>query len=288
MSDSGDVSQRTLDFNANGIQLRADSWGNPAHRPVILAHGGGQTRHSWGRTAARLAQNGWYAVAYDHRGHGESDWSPDGEYGIDLFAEDLRSLARQFSQRPAVVGASLGGLAAMLAEGEGAGQLLSSLVMVDITPNMDPEGAMNIIRFMDTHLQEGFADLDEAAEVIARYTGRPRRDNTRGLEKNLRLCDDGRYRWHWDPRFIEMRRDKLTRPGRLLDAVKNIHVPMMLVRGRLSEVVTEPVAQEFLRQFPHVEYVDVENARHMVAGDRNDIFTAAVLTFLGKADSGSD
>ena len=182
------MQKTTLNYQLpDGNRICADAWGDPGNKPVLLAHGGGQTRHSWGGTAEALAAKGWYAVAYDHRGHGESDWSTDGSYGIEHFATDQAAIARQFSQPPALVGASLGGLSAMLAQGESADQLFSALVLVDITPRMNPAGALNIVNFMRADMEHGFASLAEAAAAIAEYTGRPPRTDLSGLGKNLRL-----------------------------------------------------------------------------------------------------
>ncbi len=266
----------------DGVRLVADVYGAAGAPPVILAHGGGQTRHAWGGTARALVEAGWQAIAYDHRGHGESGWSTGGDYSLDRLAEDLRALARSCSAPPVVIGASLGGLSAMVAQGESDEALFRAVVLVDIAPNMNRDGAMAVVRFMGQNVEEGFASLDEAADVIARYTGRPRRHNPAGLAKNLRLGDDGRYRWHWDPRFLDVTDDHTTTPERLMDAARNIRLPMLLVRGRMSDLVTEEVAREFLAAMPHVEFVDVADARHMVAGDRNDAFTGAVVSTLAR------
>lgn len=272
-----------LEFTlSNGITLAAHAYGNPEDPPVILSHGGGQTRHSWGATAQALSQHGWYALAYDHRGHGNSSWSSDGDYHIDRFAEDQRELAGRFNGKPVVVGASLGGLSAMVAQGESLEDVFRAIILVDIVPRMNLDGATNIMNFMGTHLDDGFSDLEEAADVIAQYTGRPRRKDVSGLNKNLRLGEDGRYRWHWDPEFVHQRQSKeeFSNPDRMALAVQNISLPMLLVRGQLSDLVTAELAEDFLQLAPHAKYVDVENARHMVAGDRNDIFGKAIENFL--------
>jgi pimeloyl-ACP methyl ester carboxylesterase len=77
----------------DSIDLVADCWGDPEATAVIFSHGSGQTRHSWGATAQLLARQGWYAVAYDHRGHGDSSWAPAGQYTIGGFAKDLQMIA---------------------------------------------------------------------------------------------------------------------------------------------------------------------------------------------------
>ena len=100
-------------------------------------------------------------------------------------------------RKPIAIGASLGGLTALLAEGEAAESLFAALVVIDIAPRMDPSGVARITGFMRGHRQ-GFASLAEAAEAVAAYRAqRPRPGNLDGLRKNLRKGPDGRYRWHW-------------------------------------------------------------------------------------------
>ncbi len=263
----------------DGITLAAEAWGDPSDPPVILSHGGGQTRHSWGGTAKALAENGWYAVAYDHRGHGESQWAEGGLYDLMHFSLDMACLANSFDQPPVVVGASLGGLAAMLGAGELHTRLFSAIVLVDVTPRINRRGVERIFEFMHQNMETGFGSLEEAADAVASYTGRPRRDDHSGLRKNLRERD-GRFYWHWDPDFFLPRQDGPQNPERVIEAARRIDLPVLLVRGRASDVVTEEEVAEFLQLIPHADYVDVDRARHMVAGDRNDIFTEAVLDFL--------
>ena len=271
-----------VDFEGeDGLLLAAEAWGDPANPAVILSHGGGQTRHSWGGTAAALAEQGWYAVAYDHRGHGESEWSEESLYDFAHFALDMACLARSFANPPAVVGASLGGLSAMLGAGELQPGMFSSIVLVDVTPRLNLVGVQRIFDFMNANIESGFASLEEAADAIALYSGRPRRADLSGLRKNLRVRD-GRYYWHWDPRFFAPRGSGPAQPERVVDAARRIKIPVLLIRGRASDVVTEEEVQDFLQLIPHAEYVDVDKARHMVAGDRNDIFSAAVLEFLAR------
>ncbi|MFK8020354.1 MAG: alpha/beta fold hydrolase [Pseudomonadales bacterium] len=277
------IPQQKLEFEMPcGLKIKADAFGDADRPSVLLAHGGGQTRHSWGNTAKLIAAQGWYSIAYDHRGHGESDWAADANYDLQKFAEDQLHIAQSLPDKPVVVGASLGGLSAMLACGESKQMPYKAIILVDITPRMNQEGAKDIIGFMSERMDEGFESLDEAADIIANYTKRPRRKNTDGLRKNLRLGDDGRYRWHWDPNFTRQRMfdAKLGLPERMEKAAAQISEPILLVRGAKSNLVTEELAQEFLQAVPHAEFVDVENAHHMVAGDKNDIFSAAVIDFL--------
>jgi pimeloyl-ACP methyl ester carboxylesterase len=268
---------------ADGVELVGDAWGVPDRPPALLLHGGGQTRHAWKRTAAVLAGHGYYAVAIDQRGHGDSGWSPDGNYEIDRFADDARRLATGFARKPVLIGASLGGIASLIAAGEAAAPVAAALVLVDITPRVDPAGVDRIRGFMATHIEDGFATLEEAADAIAAYLPhRPRPKSLNGLSKNLRRGTDGRYRWHYDPAFVRgmPRRTDDDREARLTAAARQLQIPVLLVRGGSSELVSEDIARAFVAQVPNARYVDVHGAAHMVAGDVNDPFTDHVVAFL--------
>jgi pimeloyl-ACP methyl ester carboxylesterase len=266
----------------SGLRLRAAAFGSEGAPPVLLLHGGGQTRHAWGGTAEALAEDGWGPLAVDLRGHGESDWAPDGDYAFESFAADVAALARACASPPVLVGASLGGIAALLAVGFHAAPT-RALVLVDVAPRIELAGAERIMAFM-TARPEGFASLEEVADAVAGYL--PHRERPRdlgGLAKNLRRGDDGRLRWHWDPRF--MTRDGSRVAGtdyteRMDAAARALRIPTLLVRGRLSDLLSEAGAQHFLELVPHARYADVSGAGHMVAGDRNDRFTKAVRDFL--------
>lgn len=271
---------------ADGVVLRGDAYGDPAGRPALLLHGGGQTRHAWGGAARTFAARGWRAVAIDQRGHGESDWAADHVYRIDHFARDMRAVATTFRAPPAVVGASLGGLATLLGAGEAPKPeaVASAVVLVDITPTVMRAGVERIVGFMQKRMLDGFADLDDAADYVASYLpDRPRPKSTAGLEKNLRLLADGRWYWHWDPGFmtdIDVRMEDRD-PVRMKAATRRLTMPALLVRGGKSDLVTPETAAEFVDLAPDGRFVDVAAAGHMVAGDQNDVFIDAVTEFLG-------
>lgn len=274
---------REIEFKTeSGLTLRGDSVGEEGASVVLLLHGGGQTRHAWSKTAEALANAGFEAIAVDLRGHGQSDWDPETDYTFDSFVGDLRSILAELGSPPAVVGASLGGIAALLAEGESKDRLISALVLVDVAPRIEPEGVLKIITFMTAH-PDGFATLDEAADAIAEYMPhRPRPTDVSGLEKNLELGPDGRYRWHWDPAFMsgDRRPGAIQNVNRLVEAAERLDLPTLLIRGKISDLLSEEGAADFLESVPHAEYVDVAGAGHMVAGDSNDIFTDTVVDFL--------
>jgi len=275
-------------FGAAHNRLAADVFGD-AGRPVLLLHGGGQTRHAWRRTAVALARAGWVAYAVDQRGHGDSEWITDGAYAFGDYANDIAAVAAELTRRhgvpPVTIGASLGGIASLLAAGEAVQPIFAALVLVDITPRVDLSGVTKVQGFMRAHARDGFASVEEAADAVAAYLPhRPRPRSNEGLKKNLRLHPDGRWRWHWDPRFLDGRRpvggDRSEIEARLMAAARRLAIPAMLVRGGASELVQEEHAKEFLALVPHARFADVSGARHMVAGDKNDRFSAAILEFL--------
>jgi pimeloyl-ACP methyl ester carboxylesterase len=266
-----------------GLHLVADVWGDDESWPVLLMHGGGQTRHAWGNTAAVLAEHRWRAASLDLRGHGDSEWALNGDYSFTAYSSDAIAVADALGRPPVIVGASLGGVAAIIAEGGSDRTVSSGLVIVDITHKSNPEGLQRIHDFMRSGL-EGFATLEDAAEAIASYTpNRTKRVNPAGLMKVLRQRRDGRWYWHWDPKFIDRGRREV--PGQDFQgmfeaALHNIGVPTLLVRGLLSDVVTEEGVQAFLEAIPGAKLVDVGDAAHMVAGDQNDVFSQSVVEFL--------
>jgi pimeloyl-ACP methyl ester carboxylesterase len=277
-----------IDFEgADGLRIAADRTGGVGGPPVLLLHGGGQTRHSWRRTADTLAERGWCAYTVDLRGHGDSAWPEDGDYRADAFAADVTAVAAALPSPPVLIGASLGGVSSLLAAGE-QGARVRAVVLVDVAPRIERAGTERITAFMLDRAEEGFASLEEAADAVAAYNpNRPRPTDLSGLEKNLRRRPDGRWRWHWDARFMrgpsggpDETRVSLVDGDRLEVAARHVAVPILLVRGRQSDLLSEEGAKRFLEVVPTASYADVDGAGHMIAGDRNDAFNEAILDWL--------
>lgn len=271
---------------SGGLTLAADEAGAVSDPNVLLFHGGGQTRHAWGRAIQALAARHWHALTFDLPGHGDSDWAPDGDYGLDVFGANVAGVARQY-ERPVLVGASLGGLAALAAIGQGLVPDAAGLVLVDITPRFEPAGVARIRNFMRQGV-DGFDSLEEVADAIATYVpNRQRPRNLTGLSKNVRQRDDGKWVWHWDPRFMTRIDQGTGEPtagqysgDRIRQSARNVKVPVLLVHGASSDVVSPEGVAELKDLIPHALIVDVAGAGHMVAGDRNYNFNNAVIDFL--------
>ncbi len=270
-----------------GIRLVGDLAGPDEGLPVLLLHGGGQTRRSWGRALDALADNGARAVAIDMRGHGDSDWSPDASYLPADFGGDVANATRALSalcgNRPVVlVGASMGGMAGLFATAE-LGDLVAGLILVDIVPDVRLEGAQRIMDFMSAS-PDGFATLEEAADAVAAYLPhRPRPALAEGLKRNLRQQPNGRWIWHWDPRMVrESFGDVLDRKAELNRAAASVRVPTLLIRGLLSDIVDDDGVEHLRGLIPHVEVIDIADAAHTAATDDNDAFVASVLAFASR------
>ena len=266
-----------------GLKIAADVWGSDNKKLVVLLHGGGQTRHAWGETGKKLAEAGYHSVALDLRGHGDSEWHSDADYTIKAYKEDLVSIIKEINKPASLIGASLGGMASLLLAGDEVNSnLCTSLIMVDIGIYPDPAGSDRIVSFMLSG-EAGFESLEDVAKSISDYLPhRQKPKDLQGLKKNLRLKEDGKYYWHWDPRFIRRRpgsRDK----GYFdlqLKAAQKVVVPTLLMRGALSDVVTMEDVEYFLSVIGHAKFVEIEKAAHMIAGDRNDVFAEEAIKFL--------
>ena len=274
----------------NGMRLTADVAGPIDCVPVLLLHGGGQTRGAWRESVDLLAARGYRAIALDLRGHGDSEWSPDGQYGLEIVAADIRQVLHELGQPAIVIGASFGGLVSMILLGGETPPPLLGLVLVDITQQLDDDGTRRVFEFMRGCIG-GFATMEDAAEAISRYQPhRPRPDNLDGLRRNLRQCEDGRYHWHWDPRFLDNHEteERLNNNARLSAALGTIRAPILLVHGSDSDVVTADEIASFSRLLPDAEIVAIAGARHMVSGDNNDAFANAILNFIDRVVTGLD
>lgn len=265
----------------DGIELHTEAYGNPIAAPVLMAHGFGQSRLAWTESAMALAAAGFYCLAADGRGHGLSAWNGDQRYEMDQFVEDARSLAAHVGRKPIWVGASMGGLIGMIAEAETNGGLFDALVLVDVTPRWETEGVGRILDFMRAH-PEGFASVDEARDAVMHYLPhRAERASSDRLGKMLVTMPNGRLRWHWDPRMLSEVGDRAAEYfGRLNEAARKLTLPVLLISGGKSDVVSDTTIAEFMKLVPHAQHERIAHATHMVVGDDNHSFTQTVSTFI--------
>lgn len=280
METQGGLATTTLTIR-DGLALVLDVRGPEAAPAVLFAHGFGQSRHAWTRAAESLAARGWRTVTFDARGHGDSARATADGYRLEHFVDDLIDVARSLGAPPVLVGASMGGLLGMAAAGELRPSPFRALVLVDITPRWETAGVARMLDFMRAHPQ-GFASLEEAAAEVAAYLPQRRRQKDHDeLARLLRRGDDGRLRWHWDAAMIDIvSREGERHQQRLLHAARAIEVPVLLVSGGRSDVVSDATVAEFLHAVPHARHVEIAHATHTLAGDDNAAFTDAIAPLL--------
>jgi pimeloyl-ACP methyl ester carboxylesterase len=255
---------------------------NPDGAPTLLfAHGFGQTRQAWSGSAEALAAAGMRCVSFDLRGHGQSGRVAGGDYRLDAFVDDLAMVAAAQPAPPVLVGASMGGLLGLALAGESEAPPFAALVLVDITPRWESAGVERILGFMRAH-PDGFADHAAAAAAIAAYLPQRRgRRSAAQLQPLLRQGDDGRLYWHWDPAMLAPVAGEAGRcQPRLFAAARRVGVPVLLLSGGRSDVVSRATVAEFLDLVPHARHVELPRASHMLAGDAHDAFTREIATFV--------
>ncbi len=278
-------SPQTVEFSgADRITLVADEWnrgiGAADHPSILMLHGGGQNRFSWKKTGQVLADEGFHVIAMDARGHGDSDRAPGADYAVETLTDDVIHVLDAIGRPVMIIGASMGGLTGILAAHQAGPDKVTQLVLVDVVPRFEKGGSARIRDFMMGNI-DGFDTLEQAAEAVAAYL--PYRSKPRspeGLKKNLRQRD-GRWYWHWDPAFMtKPGDDPELRTEKFEHAATSLRIPVLLIRGKLSDVVSPEGVEHFLATVPHAEFVELSNAGHTAAGDDNDAFSEAVVAFV--------
>ena len=276
----------TVEFSGvDGITLIADEWNRAAatddvQPTILMLHGGGQNRFSWKKTGQVLADLGFHVVAVDTRGHGDSDRAPGADYALESLSGDVLHIIDAIGKPVVIIGASMGGLTGILVASLAGSDKVTKLVLVDVVPRFEKDGSARIRDFMFNHMH-GFDSLEDAADAVAEYL--PHRSKPRspeGLKKNLRQRD-GRWYWHWDPAFLTAPRDDpFERTDKLEEAAMGLQIPILLIRGKLSDVVSTAGVEDFLQKVPAAEFVELSGAGHTAAGDDNDAFSEAVVQFV--------
>jgi len=218
-----------------------------------------------------------HVFALDARGHGDSQWPPDGDYSRQAQARDVADFIEQVARPPAVVaGLSMGGLTG-LTLAAARPQLVKALIVVDIAPQVEGEGVAAIAAFVrETHEP---LEFDEFVRRAMAFNTRRSEANIRDrLSHNLKPLGDGRWIWKYDPRlvgFADVGRDL----EQLWGEIKKIRCPTLVVRGEESPVVSRQ-AVERLAEALGARIASVGGAGHSVMGDNPSGFLAAVSPFL--------
>ena len=268
-----------------GMRLHYLDWGG-AGTPVVFLHGGGLTAHTWDLVCLAL-RDGRRCLALDQRGHGDSEWSPELDYGMDAHARDLEAFIKELRlQRPVLVGQSMGGMNALAYAARHSGEL-AGVVVVEAGPDVRESGAQRILDFV-----LGPGELDSVDDFVQRALAfNPSRDERllrRSLLHNLRRLPDGRWTWKYDRRWMSpegFQRLKSTLTS-LREELPSIGCPVLVVRGARSDVFLDEDAAELAAALPNAEWIRIENAGHTVQGDNPGGLVDALRAWLSAGGVG--
>src|SRR4029077_12594526 len=130
-----------------GMRLHYLDWGNEHLPAMVFLHGGGLNAHTWDLVCLAL-RGEYHCIALDQRGHGDSEWSPVGDYSLPSQVRDVEHFIEKLKlERPLMVGHSMGGFAAMAYAAKFA-RRMAGLVLVDIAPELNPSGTARIGNFL--------------------------------------------------------------------------------------------------------------------------------------------
>jgi non-heme chloroperoxidase len=265
---------------ANGLRFHYLDWGSLEKPPLVLLHGVGQTCHTWDLFAAAMADH-FHVMAFDQRGHGDTDWAADKDYSRASMVEDANAFTDALGlEHFFLTGMSMGG-ANSLAFTAKYPDKVEALVVVDVGPRVEPKGVKHIRDFMKN--QREFDSLDQAAEVIHRFNPRRPLEVIRKytVVYNLKQTPAGRWTWKYDTYFSDGQRkvDVKQMQAELSAAVKKIQCPTLLVKGGESDVFSLDGARDLQELIPGSEFALVPKAGHSVMGDNPQGFESAVRGF---------
>lgn len=275
------------DVYVQDLKLHYQEWGNPESPAIVMLHGFGVSGHMFDEFADRM-QDRYRLIAIDQRGHGDSDWSAEGDYTRAAFVSDLEGFRETLGlDRFILVGHSMGGLNA-ISYANTYPRHVRALVLVDVGPEAAKEGVDNIVRFTRGPDE---LEFDEFVELAHRFNQRRTIENIRErMRHRLKPLESGKWTWKFDKRFRE--KDNGLRIGSELNndeswqLFRDIRVPTLLVRGAESDVLSQEIAERATREMARARLVIVPAAGHSVPGDNPDEFTAAVREFLSDIDQG--
>ncbi|KAA0236736.1 alpha/beta hydrolase [bacterium] len=264
-----------------GLKLHYQEWGNPSAPTIVMLHGFGVSGHMFDEFAERM-QDRFHLIALDQRGHGDSDWSEEGDYSRDAFVSDLEGFCQALGlDRFILIGHSMGGLNSVAFTAQHPGRV-RALVLVDVGPEAARDGVDNIIRFTRGPDE---LDFDEFVEMAHRFNQRRTIENIRErMRHRLKPTGDGKWTWKFDRRFRQADSGLTIGSGLSNDEMwhlyRSVAVPVLLVRGSESDVLSQDVAERAAREMRSARLVVVPGAGHSVPGDNPDDFTAAVVEFI--------
>jgi pimeloyl-ACP methyl ester carboxylesterase len=279
-------------FFSQRLRLHYVDWGNPTAPPLLLVHGGRDHCRNWDWVAQRL-RHAWHIIAPDLRGHGDSQWTLDGDYTMVNYIYDLAQLIHQQELAPVtIVAHSLGGNIALRYTGtfpemvkkliaiEGLGQspkILAEQAKKPVTERL--RTWIESQRALAGRQARRYASIEDAFKRMQEENKHLSPEQARHLTQHgVNQNEDGTYSWKFDNRVRA--RPPLDLPQGEIEALwANITCPTLLVYGKESWA-SNPAEDGRARHFQNAEVALVERAGHWVHHDRLDHFMGLLDRFL--------
>ncbi|MCH8206721.1 MAG: alpha/beta hydrolase [Chloroflexi bacterium] len=267
--------------SANGLRFHYLDWGGPDNTPMLLLHGFAQTCHSWDFIALTFSDR-FRVIALDQRGHGDTDWAPDGDYSPEAHQKDTHAFVQAIGlENFVLIGLSMGGRNALTYAAHHP-ERVKAVAIVDAAPETLRAGGENIRRFVQQ--EDELDSVDEFVERVLKYNPRRSAQQVRGsIIHNLKQLPNGKWTWKYDKLLRSSDRRWQSDPGltdRLWGYVEGLKPPTLVVRGSKSDLIASQTAEEMHRRMPNGTLATVEGAGHLVPGDRPAGFANAVAEFL--------
>lgn len=262
----------------HGMNFHYLEWGNPSNPTILMLHGGSQQAHSWDFVSLPLSEH-YHIIVLDQRGHGDSDWAPDGDYSIEAHQGDIDGFVSELGlQDFHLIGHSMGGRNSYVWTSRHP-STPRSLVIVDTGPEAQSRGRNRIQSFRE--LPDELDSFDEFAQRVQEYTGRTREQVLGALKYSIRRRSDGKWSWKYD-KVLRTPGNHTPQwaPEQLWAAVGKITCPTLVVRGGDSDIFADDTMRKMQQVIPNCSTVTVPRAGHLVAGDNPADFLTAVRDFL--------
>jgi pimeloyl-ACP methyl ester carboxylesterase len=274
------------------LRLHYVDWGNPAAPPLLLVHGGRDHCRNWDWIADALRRD-WHVLAPDLRGHGDSQWSPDGNYSIAGYVYDLAQLIHQQELAPVtIIAHSLGGVIALRYAGifpdcvtrlvaiEGLGaspRRLAAQARRGIAERMQHWIAEQ--RALSGRVPRRYASIDDAFRRMQEANAHLSPEQARHLTHyGVNQNEDGTYSWKFD-NYVRAEPPYEMTVAEVQELWRRISCPTLLVYGKESWAFN-PLEDGRARYFRNTKVVTIEDAGHWVHHDRLDAFLDLVRGFL--------
>ncbi len=264
---------------AHGLRFHYVEWGSAERPPLLCLHGITQTAHSWDEVAADLASD-YRVLSFDQRGHGDSDWAPDGDYTRHTQAADVDAISAALTLPPFVLaGMSMGGINAVTFAARHA-EKVRALIIVDVSPEIQARGVENIRSFIQA--ADELDSFDAFVERAHQFNPRRSLDNIRSrLTYNLKQLPNGKWTWKYDKALRSGERSfQASALLNLWDDVRALRCPTLIIKGGDSDILSAESAAKLQAAIPNSRLVVVPGAGHSVMGDNPQAFVAAAREFL--------